>query len=63
MEIYEYFQLIEDTYDMDYKNRQLLEKCSSKSMLTINDRLSINTKNTFNIFNLHNSINNYSNIF
>ena len=64
-EIYEYFQLIEDTYDMDYKKKQLLEKYSSRSMLTINDRLSINSKNTFNKFNLNNSINNlnYSNIF
>jgi hypothetical protein len=61
-EINEYFKLIEDLYDIDFRNRQLVEKCSSKSILTINDRLSLN-KSFLNTTNLNNSTNTLNNSF
>ena len=54
IEINEYFQLIENTYENDMKYKQFLEKSSSKSILTVND-----FKNQSNI-NLNFSRNNSS---
>ena len=61
VEINEYFKLIEDSYDRDLKNKQLLEKCSSKSIMTINDRNSLNNMSNLNKSNLNNSLNTLNN--
>ena len=57
IEINEYLQLIENTYEKDMKYKKLLEKSSSKSIITVNDR-----KSQSNIYNnLSNSMNTYNN--
>ena len=57
IEINEYFQLIENTYEKDMNYKKLLEKSSSKSIMTANDR-----KSQSNIYhNLSNSMNNVNN--
>ena len=58
MEINEYFKLIEESYEKDLQTRLLLEKSSSKSILTANDR-----KSKSNISNLNNSNSNFNNSF
>ena len=54
IEINEYFRLIEKTYEKDLRNKQLLEKSSSKSVITVNDRGSQG--------NINNDINNINNM-
>ena len=62
IEINEYFRLIEDLYDIDLKNKNSLEKCSSNSITTINDRNSINNISNLNVnSNLSNSVNTLNN--
>ena len=57
IEINEYFHLIENTYEKDMNYKKLLEKSSSKSIMTANDR-----KSQSNIYhNLSNSMNNVNN--
>ena len=63
MEINEYFQLIETTYENDMKYKQFLEKSSSKSIITINDRKSQSNINNFNFNNISNLNNNSFIIF
>ena len=57
-EINEYFKLIEDSYEKDIQEKQLLEKSSSKSIVTVNDKRSKSI-----ISNLNSSINNFNNSF
>ena len=59
IEINDYFRLIEDSYEKELKNKQNLEKSSSKSILTANDRKSLSNFNN----PLNNSLNLNSNSF
>ena len=58
IEINEYFKLIEDIYEKEFKNKQILEKSSSKSIFSSNERKS---QNNINNNNINNSFNNYHN--
>ena len=51
IEINDYFRLIEDSYEKEITNKQILDQSSSKSILTANDRKSLS-----NIYNLNNSL-------
>ena len=56
IELNEYFQLIEDLYDKEIKYRQQLERSSSKSLLTSNDRKSLMNTSVMSSLNLNNSL-------
>ena len=57
IELNEYFQLIEDLYDKELKYKQQLEKSSSKSLLTSNERKSLMNSSV----NMSSSFYNYNN--
>ena len=56
IELNEYFQLIEDLYEKELKNRQQLERSSSKSLLTSNDRKSLMNTSVMSSINMNNSL-------
>ena len=60
IELNEYFQLIEDLYDKEIKYRLQLERSSSKSLLTLNDRKSLMNTSVMSSLNLNNSLYNSS---
>ena len=62
IELNEYFQLIEDLYEKELKYKQQLEKSSSRSLLTLNDRKSLMNTSVMSSLNMNNSLYNRSNI-
>ena len=61
IELNEYFKLIEDSYDQEMKFIQQFERCSSKSLLTINDRKSQANISAMSSLNMNNSSYNFNN--
>jgi len=61
IELNEYFKLIEDAYDQEMKFNQELERSSSKSIFTINDRKSQANVSVLSSLNMNNSSYNFNN--